>query len=493
MTMTREEVPTTAAIPFDTAAVDKLVSGILKKWRAPGAAIALIDGDAVYVQGYGVREVGRPEPVTPHTLFAIGSTTKAFTSAAMAILVDEGKINWDDHPRKHLPGFSLTDPVADANVTLRDLLCHRTGMPRHDALWYATPWERAEIVRRFGCARARHPFRAVYEYANIPFVAAGLAIASAAGCTWEEFVQARLLDPLGMTETNFSVDTAQAAPDHATPHNQQGKPIPWYNLDQMCPAGGINANVLDLSRWVRLHLGEGEFAGQRLISTANLRETHKPHMVDPVVNPNAFGFNSGIDLASYCLGWEKIAYRGHMLLPHGGAIDGFLTVLTLAPQLKRGLVVLTNTTNGDMMTVLSKSLLDLLLGLPRQDWDGDIRALKKAHAAKAKEGKAEECTARHKHTRPSRELVAYTGDYEDAAYGSLSITLEDGKLSLHYYKLVAKLVHYHYDTFQATFKDPGFQAQLKLIFSLNVKGEVASVKGCEPWFEAEFTRTAQGQ
>ena len=484
---TLDEVRT---VPFDTTAVDRLVTGVLKRWRAPGAAVALVDGDQVYAQGYGVREAGRPEPVTPHTQFAIGSTTKAFTSAAVALLVDEGKLGWDDHPRKHLPFFTLSDPTADANVTLRDLLCHRTGMPRHDALWYATNWDRAELVRRYGLAKARHPFRAVYEYANIPYVAAGLAIQAAAGCTWEEFVQGRLLDPLGMTETNFSVTTAQAAPNHATPHDDKGKPVAWRNLDVCCPAGGINSNVLDLSRWVRLHLGRGEFAGQRLISAANLRQTHVPHMVQLDESPDEFGFDSGVDLASYCLGWEKIAYRGHVLITHGGAIDGFLAGITLAPHLNRGLVVLTNITNGYMKTVLLRKLRDVLLELPPRNWEADVRAWKKAHAAKAKEHKAAQ-PARHQRTRPSRELSAYAGNYEDPAYGTLSITCEDGALHFHYYALTAKLKHYHYDTFLATFKEPGLTAQLKLTFNLDVNGEVATATIGERWFDAEFTRVVQ--
>src|SRR5262245_23919299 len=243
-----------SAQAVDQAALDALMNEAMRHWQTPGSAVVVVRGDeVVYLKGFGVSDVGSKRPVTPDTIFAIGSTTKAFVTAAMAILADEGKISWDDPVRKHLPYFRLSDPLANENVTLRDIVTHRTGLIRHDLLWYGSPWGREEVIKRVGFVPLTYGFRTTFQYQNIMFLTAGQAVGAASGSSWEEFTQKRIFDPLGMKSANFSALLAEKAPDHASPHSRQGgqiKVIPWRNIDNVGPAGSINASVGDLAGWI---------------------------------------------------------------------------------------------------------------------------------------------------------------------------------------------------------------------------------------------------
>src|SRR5262245_28425018 len=264
----------------DQAALDALMNEAMRHWQTPGSAVVVVRGDeVVYLKGFGVSDVGSKRPVTPDTIFAIGSTTKAFVTAAMAILADEGKMSWDDPVRKHLPYFRLSDPLANENVTMRDLVTHRTGLIRHDMLWYGSPWGREEIIKRIGYVPLSFGFRTTFQYQNIMFLTAGQAVGAASGGTWEEFTQKRIFDPLGMKSANFSALKAEKAPDHASPHSKHAgkiEVIKWRNIDNIGPALSINASARDLSNWVRLHLNDGVFDGKQLISSENLREMQTP-------------------------------------------------------------------------------------------------------------------------------------------------------------------------------------------------------------------------
>jgi len=480
----------------NTAAIDRIVNASLKAWKVPGVAVAIVSGDEVYLQGYGIRELGGSDPVTPDTLFAIASVSKAFTTTAMAMLVEEGKLDWEDHPRKHIPFFKLSDPVADSAITVRDLVCHRTGMPRHDWLWYGSSWDRAEIVRRYCLAKPAYSFRGKYEYANVPFMAAGLVVGAASGGTWEDFARSRIFEPLGMETANFSAEVSQASPNHCSPHEKfKGKMtvVPWCKMEEICPGGGISASARDMSKWIRFHLANGEFEGNRLIAEEKLMETRKPQVVVPNENPDKYGFDSGMNIAAYCLGWQVHDYRGRIVTDHGGYIDGFTSRLSLVPSEKLGIMVLANTTDGPIAQSLSRSLLDELLGLPFIDWTARHKAQAKAQKEEAKAKKAEEQEKgpkRHPRTKPSRELAAYAGDYEDPAYGTLKIAAPDHALHLSYNMISdIKLTHYHFDTFTAKFEEPGINAKVKLAFTLDADGEVASVNVVDP-VQAEFAKVA---
>jgi CubicO group peptidase (beta-lactamase class C family) len=474
--------------PPDPAAVDRIVQDALRSWEVPGVAVAIVRGDeVVYLKGFGVRELGRQDPVTPDTVFPIASCTKAFTTTLMATLVDDGKLAWDDPVRKHLDYFHLGDPSADALVTLRDLVSHRTGLGGHDLLWYRSPWPPEEVVRRVGHLPLDDTFRGSFHYQTTMFTAAGLAAAAAAKTPWPNLVRQRLLDPLGMTHTTFTTAAAERVSDHASPH-RRGRfgrldVIPWYKIDVPEPAGSINATARDLAQWVRFQLGDGTFAGRRLVSAAALAETHTPQNIirlegtTRAMNPDTFAMNYG-------MGWVLHDYRGHGLVEHAGAIDGFRAHLTLIPEAHAGIVLLNNRHQSWMNLALSNTLVDLLLGLPRKDWHGYLQRVQRREETDAAARLREREEQRHRQTQPSRELGAYAGTYEHPAYGTAEVVLENGTLVWHWSSFTCSLSHFHYDTF--TLVDD-LLGGARVQFVLGPDGEVATLKVVD-MLEAEFKR-----
>src|SRR5262249_17723241 len=390
----------------DAAAVDVIVQEALKTWRVPGAAVAIVRGDeVVYLKGHGVRELDKSEPVNADTRFAIGSCTKAFTATAMAMLVDDGKMAWDDPVRKHVEFFRLADPLADANVTLRDLLCHRTGLAEHEQLYWTSPLSREELIRRFGLVPLDRPFRSTWQYQNVMYLTAGYAVGVAAKSSWEAFVQQRIFDPLGMTGANFSTTVVAKGPNRATPHwkNAEGTVValPWRNIDKVAPAGSINANVRDMTRWVRLQLGDGTFEGKRLLSAANLEETHTPQMVMPSSPVDrALAEKIGLGPSSYGLGWMIRDYRGHLLVSHGGNIDGFSANVALLPRDRLGIVVLTNLDVTEMRTAVTFNVIDRVLGLAKTDWNAALGEQEKQREEQEAAARKERLAKRHQGTKP---------------------------------------------------------------------------------------------
>jgi CubicO group peptidase (beta-lactamase class C family) len=442
--------------PLNTKAVDGFVREAMKSWQVPGAALAIVrDGEVVYLQSYGVRTAGSQDAVTPDTLFAIGSCTKAFTAAAIGVLVDEGKMAWDDPVRKHLPWFRLSDPLADRDVTLRDLLCHRTGLAGHDVLWFGAALGRDEVVRRMAHVPPAHPFRSSFFYNNIMYVAAGQTVGAAVQGSWDDFVEQRLFAPLGMRRATCRAQRALADSDHALPHQstKDGKVevLPWHaDIDNAGPAGSIHASVRDMAQWVRFQLGDGTFEGKRILAVATLAETHTPQMTVRVEGALKIALPE-TEQAAYGLGWFIHDHRGRFLISHTGGMNGFRARIVLVPKAKLGLVLLMNSGVGSsyasMHYAVTNQLLDVLLGLPKQDWDRRYTEAYRKQRDDAAAGLAEFERHRQLDTKPSRELAAYTGTYTDTAYGPAMVTLKDGTLFLEWGRSKLRLAHFHYDTF----------------------------------------------
>ena len=388
--------------------IDALVRDSLKQWNVPGLAVAIVRDDRlIYLKGYGVRELGRPEPVTPDTIFPLASCTKSFTSLAVGMLMDDGKMSWDDPVSKHVPFFHLSDRLADANVTLRDLMAHRTGVGNHDLLWYKAPWSLEERIAKIGAVELEDSFRSRFHYQPILFGVAGYAAGKAAGSDWRQVVQTRILDPLGMKSSCpvFPGEDAQLA----TPHrkNAQGKtvPIARYPLAKPDPAGSLHASAGDLSRFLRFQLGDGTWQGQRLIGAKELAETHAAQMV---IRREGFAriMNPASVHISYALGWVLQDYNGQCLLQHGGAIDGFRSHLSLLPDARIGIVLLNNLDRGFMNLALSNTLIDHLLGLPYRNWNAYYLEVQAAGETQEKQH-AEELRAAQigQHTLASTERL----------------------------------------------------------------------------------------
>ena len=456
----------------DWSSLDRYINSTMQDWKVPGASVAIVrDGAVVYMKGFGVRDIRTKQPVTADTLFDIGSCTKAFTSAAVAMLVDEGKMQWDGKVNTYIPFFHLRDAFADQNVTLRDLLTHRTGLPGADLLWYFNPRaSREELIRKLAYIQPNAGFRAKFEYQNLMYVAAGYAVGQAAHSTWDEFTQSRLFAPLGMTESDTSAAEAQSASDHATPHEQSPdgtvKAISWRNIDSVGPAGSINSSGRDMAKWIAFQLGDGTYQGKRLISAENMREMHSAQMVISLEGeiPKVF-FPDSMQL-SYGLGWFVQDYRGHQLIIHAGDIDGFATMVVLIPEIDTGYFVVINM--GSLYRqVLSNQLADQMLHLPDAGWSERFKKMRAELQAQEAAAQAWQ-SKRMPGTHPSRDLSAYAGRYQNPAYGDAEIGFQNGKLSLHLQAIDSDLEHFQYDTFTAKFRN-----QTRLTFNLDADGNVS--------------------
>lgn len=445
---------------IDPIVVDGAIQDARKSWLVPGVAVAIVAGDRVaYLKGFGVRERGTDKLVTPDTLFPLASCTKAFTTTAMAALVDDGRMQWDDPVRKHIDFFHLADPLADANVTLRDLVTHRTGLGSHDWLWYRAPWSQKEAIRRAGLLKPSHSFRATFEYQSTMFTAAGWAVASASGSSWQGFVQKRLLNPLEMTGTNFTTTTVLQADNHASPHRRDKDGavtvIPWYPQEVPNPAGSLNSTARDLARWMQLQMSDGAFHGKRIVSAASLGETHMPQTIIRLEGM-ARAMNPFSTQLSYGMGWVIQDYRGQLMWSHAGMIDGFRCHITLLPNARIGLVILANLHGTRMNLALSNTLVDRLLGFPRKDWNAFWQELVEAEAAAAESARKDRQAQRQPEAKPSRPLDGYAGRYVSPSHGTIKVRAKDGSLNLEWNSYRATLEHLDHDSFVVVNEELGY-------------------------------------
>jgi len=423
---------------------------MMEEWEVHGLAISIIkDGEVIVSEGFGYRDVEKGLNVTPKTLFAIGSCTKAFTAVSMGILVDEGKLEWDKPVRDYMPDFRMFDPYVTENMTPRDLLTHRSGLPRHDLVWYGSSLKRKELIERLRYLEPSKGFRSIYQYQNLMYVTAGYLVGHIAGCGWEEFIQKRILDPLGMNSTNFSVTESQKSSDFALPYkkiNDEIKNIPFYINDEMGPAGTIDSNVEDMTKWLLFNLDKGKYGEKQIISEANLNQIHSPQVFteSPLIKYKEMLF------ANYGMGWIIQPYRGYIIISHGGNINGFTALTTFMPQYNIGIVILTNINSTPITDIIALNVYDRLFGLDEVAWNQ--RA--KDEIAKIKEAKEEakkKSTAERKEgTQPSHQLEDYAGTYEHPAYGVITIEVDGNDLKALYNSRPCILKHYHYDIFEVT-------------------------------------------
>lgn len=464
--------------------IDVRINKMLKEWDVPGLAIAIVKDDAVvHAKGYGVRTIGDTKPVDAKTMFAIGSVTKSFTAAALAVLVDENKLKWDDPVTKHLPEFQLFDPYSTRELTVRDLLSHRSGLERGDLLWYAGgEMSRDEIIRRLRFLKPSWSLRSKYGYQNICYLAAGQIIPRVAAKTWENFVGERFFKPLGMNDTVTTVQPLRYGENVATPHDlidDTLTTVPWHNLDNISPAGAINSNVTDMVQWVRLQLGSKTVAGKRIVSQSALKEMHTPQTIlrrEGVMEklyPDAH-------FLTYGLGWHLFDDRGRLVVEHGGAIDGMIAMVALVPEEKLGLVILCNRDGTRITYPLLYSILDSYLGGPPRDRNAEFLKIKAGLDKLDKDRKEKEQKVRVAGTQPTLALEMYAGKYTDDFYGSMFVAKDGDTLTARYGQLVCSLEHWHYDTFRAVPKQR-HQEPFFLTFHLGRDGKPEFAK-----FDGQF-------
>jgi len=470
------------------ADIDAVVRDALKAWGVPGVAVAVVRGDqVVYLKGHGLREIGTDRRVTPDTVFPLASCTKGFTTALLAMLVDEGRLRWDDPVRKHLDWFHLADSLADRDVTLRDLVTHRTGLRGHDLLWYRSPWTPEEAVRRAGLLPLDRPFRTAFQYQSTMFTAAGLAVSAAAERPWHVFVKERLLDPLGMSATVFTSTDAEKSADRAAGHrvNELGNVVTLPTAAMTTPdaAWTVHSTARDLAQWVRFHLGDGRAGGKRLVSRRNLEETHTPQMAVPLLGVERETHPETVQL-SYAMAWVVQDYRGEKLVSHAGALDGIRAHLTLVPRRRLGVVVLANMQGTRMNLALSNAIVDHLLSAPQTDWNRLYLGLRDREAEKAAERAKAWRASQVRGTTPSHALSEYAGRYEHPAYGTAEVRIEKGVPVWRWQSFSGPLEHFHYETF--ILHDPTLP-DTPVLFKPGPTGEVGSMH-VQGLFDVEFRK-----
>jgi CubicO group peptidase (beta-lactamase class C family) len=475
-----------SAQTLDTRAVDRVVTTTLQQWNIPGAAIAIVQNDrVVYVKGYGTKD--GTQPVTPDTLFQIASTSKAFTSTALAMLAGDGKLSFDDPVRKHVPYFRLGDVCADAQVTLRDIVTHRTGLARRDELWDDTPFTREDVVRKMASVSLARPFRASYGYHNIMFITAGEAVTHTSGMSWDDFVRTRIFQPLGMTRTVISDAEWSASTDRATGYAWDAKDArmevqPPIDTTTIGAGGAIKSSARDMANWVRLQLAGGTFDGKQLVKPELLAETKAPHMVIRLEGATA-DVNPQTNVLTYAMGWNVGDHRGEQLVAHAGALNGFRTQVALLPKRNIGMVLLINAGRGWSLLGMRNAIVDILLdGRPSRDWSTFYLNLDRESVLKAEKTKAERLAKRIPDTTPTRPLAEYAGEYRNDAYGPVKVSHAGDALALEWQRIKAPLTHYHYDVFDAAEEEHALEETVT--FALDDEKKVKSLT----FFGETFTR-----
>jgi len=468
---------------------DSYAARVLNEFQVPGIAVAIVkDGKVVLAKGYGVRKLGESAPVDAHTLFGIASNTKAFTSAALAMLVDEGKITWDDPVIKYIPAFQLYDPYVTREMTIRDLLTHRSGLGlgAGDLLWWPpSDYSRDEIIRRFRYVKPATSFRSRYAYDNVLYMVAGQIIPAVTGKTWDEFIRERIFKPLGMTESNTSVSAFRTGDNIAIPHapvDGRIEAIKYINLDNVGPAGAINANVTDLAKWVILQLEGGlipDSGNKRLFSQRQAREMWTAQTITPLGDPPPLLAALKANFSAYGLGWGLTDYRGKKIVSHTGGLPGYVSRVALIPDLKLGVVVLTNQESGGAFQSIVYHVFDYYLGAPETDWTAAFRTLEEQGKARAAEVEKQQAAGRAADSKPSLPIAKYAGRYVDAWYGEATIGQENAKLVLrfsHTPALTGDLEHWQYDTFKVHWRDRSLNADAFISFALKPDGTIEQMK-----------------
>jgi CubicO group peptidase (beta-lactamase class C family) len=466
--------------------IDQFVGQVLKTFEVPGVALAVVkDGKVVLAKGYGVRKLGEPTPVDSKTLFGIASNTKVFTATALGLLVEEGKLQWDAPVIRYLPWFQMYDPFVTRELSIRDLLVHRSGfgLGAGDLLWWPeSTYNRKEIAERLRFIPPATSFRSAYAYDNVLYLVAGEVIEAISGQAWEDFVSTRILAKVGMTGSNVRHSAATAGGNIAVTHapvNGVVRPIRPFESDNTNPAGGINTSAEDIAKWLNVLLARGALPdGSHLFSEQTWRQLTT--LVTPMPNPEPpaelAALKSGF--RGYALGLEARDYRGHKILTHTGGLPGYVSKVTWVPDLALGVAVLTNQESGEAFSAITFQVMDAFMlpaGAVRTDWLGAYKKLHDRNVLQVQTTEQKASTTRNAESRPSLPLDRYAGTYQDAWYGDIAIALENGKLVMRFTKtpvLVGELEHYQYDTFIARWHDRELRADAYVTFALNPDGTI---------------------
>jgi CubicO group peptidase (beta-lactamase class C family) len=472
---------------------DDYMAKVLKDWNAPGVGVGIVLKDKLaFAKGYGFRDYEKKVPFTSKTLCPIASNTKLFTAVAAGLLVHEGQLEWDKPVRDAVPSIKFYNDSLNNSVSLRDMLAHRTGITRHDLIWYKSDFTRRELFERLEFMEPREPLRQMFLYNNLMYAAAGYIIELKSGKTWENFVRERILQPLEMPSTTYSITDMTNAPDFGVPWTEKRDSrelyrMPYYeDTAGVGPCGAIISNTEELSHWLVALMNEGRFKGNQVLPAEVLAATLEPAIALPNVEGQRRGFWEVMN-AAYGMGRESASYRGHLLAFHGGAIGGFFSQISFMPQEHIGVIVLVIGEHcASLRDTVSYNVYERLLGLSLTPWserrlDIYLKDKKAGTEARAKAG-----SQQIPNTKPSHSLADYAGEYEHPAYGILKIGKQGDGLQFNFHKMVFPLSHFHYDRFDTP--DDEREGKWSVNFSTNPQGDIDKLTMSLDESEVVFSR-----
>jgi len=473
--------------------LDGYMAKVLKDWNGPGIGVGVVVGDKlVFAKGYGYRDYGRKLPFTPGTVCPIASNTKLFTAVAAGMLVEEGKLTWDRPVRESVPTIRFHDEQLNNTVTLRDMLSHRTGITRHDTIWFKSDFTRKELFERVKYLEPQEPMRQAFLYNNLMYAAVGYMIELQSGRTWEQFVRERIMQPLDMKSTSYTIAELMKAPEHGVGFTEKRDNFelyetPYYeDIEGVAPCGAIVSNIDDLSHWLIALMNDGMYHGRQVLPKDVLQQTLQPAIGLPNTGAEQRGYWELLNSA-YGMGRWTASYRGHLIAYHGGDLPGFHSQVSYMPKEKLGVIVLVvGNHTAPLYNYVSYNIYERLLGLDETPWVQrglDIRL--KAKAA-GKEARAKAGGDRIANTRPSHALADYVGDYENPAYGQLKIGLKGDRLQFDFHKVQLPLSHFHYDRFDSP--DDEENGQWSMNFRTNPQGDIDQAVMSLDEAEATFTK-----
>jgi CubicO group peptidase (beta-lactamase class C family) len=459
------------------AGFDAYMEKVVKDWNVPGIGVAVVAKDkVVFARGYGYRDYGAKLPFTVKTVVPIASNTKLFTATAAGLLVEQGKLDWDKPVRQYVPGIHFYNDQLDATVTIRDMLSHRTGITRHDTIWYKSDFTRKELFERLKYLEPSQPLRQTFLYNNMMYAGAGYVVELLSGKSWEDFVRERILQPLGMASTVFSIPDLQTQPEHGVPYTERRDSfelyrIPYYSeAEGVGPAGSMNSNLEDMARWVITQLNGGALEGRPVIPASVIKETMAPALALPNAALEARGFGELLNPA-YGAGRSVASYRGHLISYHGGDINGFHSQVSVAPYDGLGVVVLVI---GDhaapLYNVVTYNVYERMLGLDLTPWSERMLAIRLKGKEAGKQARAKAGAGRVEGTKPSHTLDDYAGEFEHPAYGVVTIARKEDALAFDFHKIRLPLAHFHYDRFDTP--DDEQDGKWSVNFGTSPNGEI---------------------
>jgi CubicO group peptidase (beta-lactamase class C family) len=457
------------------ADLDKFIENELKLWYMPGVSVAVVkDGKIILLKGYGKRDLAKNLPMTPETVQPVASVTKNIAVASLATLVRDGKLSWDKPVREYFPDFRMNTDYATSTLTVRDMVTHRTGLPRHDYAWFRGPATREQLYQRLKYFELSAEPRARFQYNNLMYMTAGYVGGRIAGTSWEQLVQKQIFDPLNMNTASFFVKDMAATPNVGVGYNfdddYKPSPVAYSDAENVGPAGSINASAKDMANYLLMLTSKGKFEGKTIIKESDLIEMTNPQMV--MADARRF---TEIGSTTYGMGYFLTTYRGERFVQHGGNLPGLNSLLSFMPQHNIGVYIAVNGSGSGMRDVITYAIYDRLLGLKPIDWSARLRDLRDKSKASRDGAKAQKLSPRKMGTKPAHAIAEYAGEYEHPGYGIVRFDPEGAALKVTYNGISSPLPHFHYEIFETPDDPLNELAGNKVDFQTNLNGDVASV------------------